>query len=60
MTICKGEGEVEGEDEKGRKGDEKEENEEKEKRKNKPDQATIRPDCVSECIDFGAKLGWTD
>ena len=27
---------------------------------NKPDQATMRPDCVSACIDFGARLGRTD
>ena len=27
---------------------------------NKPDQTTMRPDCVSACIDFGARLGQTD
>ena len=27
---------------------------------NKPDQATMRPDCVSACIDFGARLGRTN
>ena len=27
---------------------------------NKPDQATMRPDCVSTCIDFGARLGQTE
>ena len=32
----------------------------KEKNKNKPDQATMRPDCVYACIDFGARLGRTD
>ena len=32
----------------------------KERRRNKPDQATMRPDCVSACIDFGARLGRTD
>ena len=27
---------------------------------NKPDQATVRPDCVSAYIEFGARLGRTD
>ena len=26
---------------------------------NKPE-ATMRPDCVSACIEFGGRLGWTD